>query len=69
MMMSHLSLNCLMMLEIFSKRCTSALAVCVAWEITRKVAFSNSTTCPSRALDCSFYVEYHQGAKLESIGA
>ena len=39
----YLSLNCLIMLEIFSKRCTSVWAVWVAWEMTKKVAFSKST--------------------------
>lgn len=39
----YLSLNCLIMLEIFSKRCTSEWAACVAWAMTRKVALSKRT--------------------------
>lgn len=42
---AYLSLNCLMMLEIFSKRCTSECTLSVACEMTRNVAFSNSTIC------------------------
>jgi hypothetical protein len=34
-------MNCLMILEIFSDRCMSVWAV---WEVTKKVAFSKSTT-------------------------
>lgn len=38
------SLNCLMILLIFSKRCISSCFFASWWEITRKVDLSNSTT-------------------------
>ncbi len=41
----HDSLNCLMMLEIFSKRCTSWCCFRLHWAITRTVTRSNKTTC------------------------
>merc|ERR1712072_1317775 len=40
----QLSLNCLIMFEIFSKRSTSLCSLRVELEMTRKVAFSNMTT-------------------------
>merc|ERR1712061_490686 len=42
--LEQLSLNCLMMPEIFSNRCGSRLVSRSAWAITRNVAFSNSST-------------------------
>ena len=49
----QLSLNCLMMFEIFSYRCWSVCSFCVACEITRNVAFSNSTTSSAFAKQSS----------------
>uniref|UniRef100_A0A6B0U2Z2 Putative secreted protein n=1 Tax=Ixodes ricinus TaxID=34613 RepID=A0A6B0U2Z2_IXORI len=40
----QLSLNCLMMLETFSKRCTSWCCLRWQWLMMRKVAFSKSRT-------------------------
>ena len=54
---AQLSLNCLTMFEIFSKRCASAYCcscACVeVWQITRNVARSNSTTSSARQIYAS----------------
>ncbi len=44
LVLMHESLNCLMILEIFSNLCTSSCYLASWWLITRKVERSKSTT-------------------------
>lgn len=54
----HESLNCLMMLDTFSKRCESEWCLSWQWEMTRKVARSNSSTSSASSIVANWWSEF-----------